>query len=326
MIGMGSSQENDVIEHARMQFQRAIESPSDEERELFLRNIDPERITGAQLAGYTQAVLSMARLTKVENCMDIVGTGGDGLNTINVSTAASFVVSGLGYNVVKHGNFGSSNRKGSADFLKYFGYNFNLDSRELKRRLGNLRFAFILAPMYNDSFARFAQARRNIPHRTIMNYLGPVTNPASPDKVMLGAASSEIQNLYAQYMLATGKDGFAIHSMDGMDEVSPSAECSVLHVRDGKITHFKIIPEEIIGHRIDLDAITTPIPEKSFRIAEEGLKGLDTHSAEFISLNAACAISAATGDLDIRGHFRKAMKFISSGAAYDHFRRVMENA
>ncbi len=326
MIGMGSSREDYDIQIARMQFQRVIESPSDEERERFLREIDPERITGSQLAGYTQAVLSMARLGRVEDCMDIVGTGGDGLNTINVSTAASIVVSGLGYNVVKHGNFGSSNRKGSADFLKHFGYDFSMDYEELKRRLREYRFAFTLAPMYNDSFARFAQARKNIPHRTIMNYLGPVTNPASPVKVMLGAASPQIQNLYAQYMQATGKDGFAIHSMDGMDEVSPSAECSVLHVRGGKITSFKVNPEDIIGHRIPLDSITTPIPEESFRIAEEGLKGLNRESAEFISLNAACAISAATGDLDLRAHFRKAMAFVSSGRAYDHFRRIMENA
>lgn len=326
MIGTSSGQESDVVRYARLQFHYAIETDSDEEREKFLRDIDPESITGSQLAGFTEAVLSRARLPPVHNCMDIVGTGGDGLNTINVSTAASIVVSGLGYTVVKHGNFGSSNKKGSADFLKFYGYDFTMDSVELKRRAAKYRFAFILAPMYNESFARFAEARKKIQRRTIMNYLGPVTNPASPEKVMLGAASPQIQELYAQYMVATGKDGFTIHSMDGMDEVSPYSECVVDHVRDGRITRFRLNPEEILGHRIPLEAITTPVPEKSFQIAADGLKGIDSRSAEFISLNAAAAISAATGDLDIKHHFREAINFITSGEAYEHFRKVMQNA
>lgn len=326
MIQRNQEQQSEVDDPHMKQMIYLLEKASDREREEFLLSAKPEYLEGKLIASYASAIKTKAKLKNIPNSLDIVGTGGDGLNTINVSTAASIIVSGLGYPVVKHGNFGSTNHKGSADFLKFYGYNFQFTMEELMRRVRKLNFAFILAPLYNESFAVFALARKNVARKTVFNYLGPITNPADPDTVVLGAADEKIQEIYADFMIASRKQGFSIHSTDGMDEISPAEPSTLIQVSGNEKHKLTLYPEDITGETVTIDQVTESDPERSFRKTLDGISGRDRGCAVFIALNASVAMAAATGNIQFQHNYEKALRFIMDGEALKHFRRITSNA
>ena len=317
---------NAISESAYVRMKKLLDGSSDEEKTNFLREAKPELIDGYEISGYSRAVRERSSLPRIPGAIDIVGTGGDGKNTINVSTAASVVVSSMGYTVVKHGNFGSSNHKGSADFMKHIGYNFNFNGDGLRERISALNFAFLLAPLHNDSFAKFAVPRKIVAHKTVFNYLGPITNPADPATVVLGAADANIQKIYAEFMRAEGKTGYSLHAEDGMDEVSPFSGTVLLHVHAHGIRKIKLEPDKMLSISPDEKHIESPDPVKSFSLTLQGLSGKSRTTAEFIALNAAPALAAASGEYRIDEAYGRALDCILSGAAYAHLRRIVEFA
>ena len=317
---------DDRMSSAYARMKKLLENSSDQEKANFLREAIPELIDGYEISGYSRAVRERSFLPRISGAIDIVGTGGDGKNTINVSTAASVVVSAMGHTVIKHGNFGSSNHKGSADFMKYLGYNFNFNEDGLRDRIRALNFAFLLAPLHNDSFAKFAAARKIVARKTVFNYLGPITNPADPETVVLGAADTNIQKIYAEFMQAEGKTGYSLHADDGMDEVSPFSGTVLLHVHSGGIRKITIEPEKLLSTSPDERHIESPDPEKSFAMTVQGLSGQSRATAEFIALNAAPALAAARCEYNLVDAYSRALECILSGAAYAHLRRIVEFA
>ncbi len=317
---------NGISESAYARMKKLLAGSSDEEKTKFLLDELPELIDGYRISGYSRAVKERSSLPRIPGAIDIVGTGGDGKNTINVSTAASVVVSAMGHTVVKHGNFGSSNHKGSADFMRYLGYNFSFNGDGLRDRIRSINFAFLLAPLHNDSFAKFAAPRKAVAHKTIFNYLGPITNPADPETVVLGAADPNIQRIYAEFIQADGKAGYSLHASDGMDEVSPFSETVLLQVNSREIKEIKLNPEKLLSKIPDETSIASAVPEKSFAMTLEGLSGKSLCAAEFIALNAAPALSAANAGLSLEGAYENAMDCILSGTAYEHLRRIVEFA
>ncbi|MEM0157417.1 MAG: anthranilate phosphoribosyltransferase [Thermoplasmataceae archaeon] len=326
MLGSEQDMKHEISESAYTRMKALLAGSSDEEKTKFLLDEMPEFIDGYRISGYSRAVKERSALPRIPGAIDIVGTGGDGKNTINVSTAASVVVSAMGHTVVKHGNFGSSNHKGSADFMRYLGYNFSFDGDGLKDRIGSLNFAFLLAPLHNDSFAKFAAPRKAVAHKTVFNYLGPITNPADPETVVLGAADSNIQRIYAEFIQAEGKAGYSLHASDGMDEVSPFSETVLLQVHSGKIRKIKLNPEKLLSTIPDETSIVSAVPERSFTMTLEGLSGKSKMAAEFIALNAAPALAASCSGLSLEEAYGEALNCILSGAAYKHLRRIVEFA
>ncbi len=303
-----------------------LENSTDEQKADFLRQINESRNPSEIVTELARIIKGRATLSRISEVSDIVGTGGDSKNTINVSTAAALVVSSMGVKIAKHGNFGATSNKGSADFLKSLGYKFEMDQQSMMKRVRESSFTFILAPRYNDSFAKFAAARKMIPYKTAFNYLGPLTNPADPDVLMLGVTNEEISNLYSTYMLLNGKSGCVLYSEDGMDEVSPYSTTNVTFVVDGEISRMAIRPEQILGEKIAIGDISRTDPEKSFELTRKGIAGSDRSAAKFIALNAGLSlyINHKTGDL--REGFRNALECIDSGVVQEHLQKVLEVA
>ena len=295
----------------------------DETRAAFLSALHRRGETGAEISGFARALRNTATLGKIHNVTDIVGTGGDGKNTINVSTAASFVAASLGIRIAKHGNFGATSNKGSGDFLRFLGYNFEMDQEELARRIDSTNFAFILAPMYNANFAKFARARKSLPHKTVFNYLGPITNPADPESLVLGVTHEEISRLYSDFMIKNGRRGYVIYSRDGMDEISPESPSSVTIINGSESEKTELHPEDILGNKIRVDEVSAAEPADSFRMTMEGISGNRRKVSGFIALNAAPAL-VLNGKADgIRDAYDIAMEAISSGAVSEHLNRIM---
>ena len=175
-----------------------------------------------EIIGFRDALLSMALPVDLSdyNIIDIVGTGGDGKNTFNISTAACFVLAGAGYQVAKHGNYGATSVSGSSNVLEYFGAKFTADQDVLKKSLDMSNFAYLHAPIFNPAMKHVAPVRRSLGVRTFFNVLGPLINPAQPKFQCLGVYNLKMMRLYNYIYQNLGIQYSIVHSLDGYDEIS----------------------------------------------------------------------------------------------------------
>ncbi|MBE7174924.1 MAG: anthranilate phosphoribosyltransferase [Mucilaginibacter polytrichastri] len=183
-------------------------------------------VTVDELAGFRDAMLELclpAELGTTE-VIDLCGTGGDGKDTFNISTLASFVVAGAGYKVAKHGNYGVSSGCGSSNVMEHLGYKFTNDRDALRRQLESSGICFLHAPLFHPAMRTIAPIRKELGVKTFFNMLGPLVNPANPDYQMAGVFSLELARLYAYLFQSSGKKYMILHGLDGYDEVSLTSD------------------------------------------------------------------------------------------------------
>ena len=188
----------------------------------FITAYGMRNITVAELQGFRDAMLDLCvKLDFSEfELVDLCGTGGDGKDTFNISTLASFVVAGAGYKVAKHGNYGVSSGCGSSNVIEYLGYTFTNDQDTLKRSLDSAGICFIHAPLFNPAMKTVAPIRKELGVKTFFNMLGPMVNPAQPKNQIVGVFSLELARIYAYLYQDTDKNYTILHAVDGFDEVS----------------------------------------------------------------------------------------------------------
>ncbi|MDR0835888.1 MAG: anthranilate phosphoribosyltransferase, partial [Tannerella sp.] len=182
-----------------------------------------------ELAGFRDALLGMRIPVDLSDykSMDIVGTGGDGKNTFNISTASCFVLAGAGYNVVKHGNYGATSVSGASNVMEQHGVKFTKDEGQLRKSLDVCRMAYLHAPFFNTAMKAVAPIRKNLGVRTFFNLLGPLVNPSMPAYQLLGVYNLPLFRLYSYTYQASGTRFGVVHSIDGYDEVSLTSEFKV---------------------------------------------------------------------------------------------------
>lgn len=205
---------------------------------FLMRNISIE-----ELAGFRDALLELRHPVQLDayQPIDIVGTGGDGKDTFNISTCAGFVVAGAGYHVVKHGNYGASTVSGASNLIAHFGVKFTNDNDQLHRSIEASNFAFLHAPLFNPALKAVVEVRKDLHVRSFFNMLGPLVNPANPTYQLLGVYNLPLQRLYS-YQLQEQETKFAVvHSLDGYDEISLTAPFKVTTAQGEKI----YTPEEL---------------------------------------------------------------------------------
>lgn len=187
-------------------------------------------ITLEELEGFRQALLSMAVQVNIEteNTIDIVGTGGDGKNTINISTLASFVVAGAGQKVTKHGNYGASATTGSSNVLEALGYQFKKTSEELNQDLEKANICFLHAPYFHPALQSVGALRKSLGLRTFFNLLGPLVNPAKPQFSVIGVYNLEIARIYQYLLQKDSRDFILVHGLDGYDEISLTGDSKII--------------------------------------------------------------------------------------------------
>lgn len=298
---------------------------SDIKRGAFLTSLYFKGATTEEIIGFSDALRSHSKASRIPGLTDVVGTGGDGKNTLNVSTGASIALSALGVKVAKHGNVGITSRHGSADFMRYIGYDFDkclIDPEGVLERDG---FLYAFAPRFNNSFAMFSDVRKKLGHRTIFNFMGPITNPFDPDTVIIGTSDENLSLSYAEVLRGRGKKGYVFHSSDGLDEISPSAETSGYRVNGG-ISEIRIVPEEITGKKIDLRTVIITDPEECFARTFQGLVGKDENASVFISLNAAPALVINGLSGTIEDGYETVMNAIADGTVRNHIGKISEGA
>ncbi|WP_110642685.1 anthranilate phosphoribosyltransferase [Salinicola sp. CPA57] len=228
-----------------------------------------------------------------DNIVDIVGTGGDGANLFNVSTASSFVVAAAGGHVAKHGNRGVSSSAGSADLFDVAGIYLDLDAATIARCIEQVGVGFMFAPRHHQAMRHAIGPRRDMGVRTVFNILGPLTNPAGAPNQLLGVYAPHLVPLVAESLRKLGSEHvLVVHADDGLDEISVAAPTRVAELRDGEIREYTITPESLGIERQSLEPLKVVTAEDSLKLVKESLVGKGV-AGDIVALNAGAALFAA---------------------------------
>ncbi len=275
--------------------------------------------TVEEVTGFVRAIRERAVTVspQADHLVDIVGTGGDRLNTFNISTTSAFVIAGAGGHVAKHGNRAASSQCGSADVLEALGVNLGAPSEVVQACIEEVGFGFLFAPRYHPAFKNAVVPRREIGIRTVFNILGPLCNPAQARRYLQGAPSLAHTELMARVLAGLGAErAFVVHGQDGMDEISLCAPTQISEVRDGTIRTFTLTPEEVGFSRAPLEALRGGTPEENAKICVSILRGERGPRRDIVLLNAGTALVAAGLAETIAGGAARAAESIDSGSAY----------
>lgn len=282
------------------------------------------RMKGETVAELTAAAQMMQQYTRHialgDNLIDLVGTGGDGKNTFNISTVSSFVVAAAGVAVAKHGNYSVSSRSGSADFLLRAGFELNLTDDVLQHAMQHCGIAFLFAPHFHQTMQHVRNARKELGIRTLFNLLGPLLNPAQVRKQVVGVFSSEWLHPIAQVLANLGSQhALVVHSQDGLDEISVSASTDVVEYHQGQFKTWTINPKDYDCFHEHLDAAIIDTPEQSLAIAEAVLSGQPGTARDLVILNSAAALYCAEHSDCFASAVERATHLLDSGEPAQRF-------
>ncbi|EPA8651408.1 anthranilate phosphoribosyltransferase [Photobacterium damselae subsp. damselae] len=274
--------------------------------------------TPSEIAGAASALQDNANNfpTPDYDFADIVGTGGDGANTINISTTAAFVASACGVKVAKHGNRGVSSQSGSSDLLDKFGIDLAMTAQEARKALDELGICFLFAPQYHQGVRHAMPVRQSLKTRTIFNLLGPLINPAKPTIELMGVYSPELVLPIAKTIATLGFKRAAVVHGSGLDEVAIHGETLVAEIINGEIKQYTVTPADFGLDTYPLEAIKGGSPEENRTIIQHILTGKGTPAQE-----AAVAVNVALllrlfGHEDLKANTEKALTIMKTGVAY----------
>lgn len=251
-----------------------------------------------------------------EGAMDIVGTGGDGKGTLNISTATAFVVAGAGVPVAKHGNRNLSSKSGAADALTQMGINVMIGAKAVEKVIESAGIGFMMAPMHHPAMAHVGPVRAELGTRTIFNILGPLTNPASVKRQLTGAFSRDLIRPMAETLAQLGSDrAWLVHGSDGTDELTITGISWVAALEDGEVKEVELHPEDVGLPVHPFEDILGGAPEENAAAFRTLLDGTPSAYRDAVLLNAAAALVVAGKVNDLRDGVEAAKDSIDSGAA-----------
>ncbi|MBA4489513.1 anthranilate phosphoribosyltransferase [Paracoccus sp. S1E-3] len=270
-----------------------------------------------EMASATRAMRQrMNRITAPAEAVDIVGTGGDGRKTLNISTAAALVVAGAGVPVAKHGNKALSSKSGSADALTELGINIMATPEQSQQALNQIGLCFMMAPVHHPAMRHVGAPRAELGTRTIFNILGPMTNPGGVTRQLTGTFDATWCRPMAETLRELGSTHvWLIHGSDGTDELAISGDSFVVEMKDGQIREFTVTPEDAGLPRHDFDQIVGGDAAHNAAAAREILDGAKNAYRDAVILNAAAALLVAGRVTDLREGAALATQSLDSGAA-----------
>ncbi len=281
--------------------------------------------TAGEIAGFAQAMRENAVQVNVqprEVLLDIVGTGGDGAHTFNISTTASFVVAGAGVPVAKHGNRAASSRSGSADVLEALGVNLDAPREVIEDAINTLGVGFMFARNYHPALRHAAAVRSDLAARTVFNILGPLANPAGATHLVVGVYQPELTRTLAEVLRLLGNSGATVVYGDGLDEFTVCGPNTVSGLRDGEIVDRIMHPEEFGVSLHPREAIVGGTPAENAEITKAVLTGGGTPAQrDIVALNAGAALRTAGKVESIKEGVEVAREVMHSGAGWDVLQR-----
>ena len=281
--------------------------------------------TKDELAGGIYVLRNKAnKVNAGHGAIDTCGTGGDGQNSLNISTAAAIVLASMDVKVAKHGNKAVSSNCGSADVLEALKININLNPNEAEEIIKKFNFAFMFAPNYHSAMKHVGPARKRMGKKTIFNLIGPLSSPAQVKRQVVGVFNKKWMKPFAEALRENGVvHAYIVHSDDGMDEISPFAKTNIVELKEAKINEFTIDPKILGINSGNKDNLKGKNAEYNAEKIIEIYKGMSNEFSQSVALNVAAGLIVSGKEIDYKKAFDKTTKHLSSGNVFQHLVKII---
>ena len=289
----------------------------------FLTLLSKKGEVSTEIAGGVSVLRNKAKKVNVDDCIDTCGTGGDGKDTLNISTASALLLSSMGIKVAKHGNKAVSSKCGSADVLEALNININLEPKKIEDQINKNNFGFMFAPNYHNAMKFVGPTRKKIGKRTIFNMIGPLSSPALVERQVVGVFDKKLLKIFAEGLKNLNlKFAWIVNSEDGLDEISPYAITNVIQLKDGQISEIKIDPNAL---GVNADNFKNLVGDDAKFNADkmiEIFKGEDNDFSKAVCLNAAAGLIVGEKFSNFSEAYNYTREFILSGKSFLHLEKI----
>ena len=316
--------ENLTFEESKFSFELLMTGKaSEDEIYNFLTLLSEKGEVSDEIAGGVYVLREKSKRVNAADCVDTCGTGGDGMNTLNISTASALLLASMGTKVAKHGNKAVSSKCGSGDVLEALKIKIDLEPNDIEKEINNNNFGFMFAPNYHSAMRFVGPVRKKIGKRTIFNMIGPLSNPALVNRQVVGVFNKKLLKIFAEGLKNLNiKFAWIVNSEDGLDEISPYAKTNVIQLKDGKISEIIIDPktlnvnaekfENLIGDDANFNA------DKMIEI----FKGKDNDFSKAVCLNAAAGLIVGEKFTEFSDAYKFVRELILTGKPYSYLEKI----
>tara|TARA_Y100000741_G_scaffold65876_1_gene47406 strand:+ start:228 stop:1220 length:993 start_codon:yes stop_codon:yes gene_type:complete len=321
------NKENLNFEESKVSFEILMEGKaSDQEIYDFLTLLSAKGEVSEEIAGGVHVLRNKSKRVNVKDCVDTCGTGGDGKNTLNISTASAILLGSMGVKVAKHGNKAVSSKCGSGDVLEALNININLEPKQIEDQINKKNFGFMFAPNYHSAMKYVGPTRKKIGKRTIFNMIGPLSSPALVDRQVVGVFDKKLLKIFANALKNLNiKFAWIVNSEDGLDEISPYAKTYVVQLKNNEISDFIIDPNELNVNADKFENLLGDDAKFNSNKMIDIFKGEDSDFSKAVCLNAAAGLIVMDKYANFKDSYNETRNYILSGKTYNYL-SLLQNA
>ena len=296
---------------------------SEDEIFEFLTLLSEKNETSDEVAGGVYVLRKKSKRVNVQDCVDTCGTGGDGMNTLNISTASALLLASMNIKVAKHGNKAVSSKCGSGDVLEALNIKINLEPKDIEDQINQNNFGFMFAPNYHSAMRFVGPTRKKIGKRTIFNMIGPLSSPALVERQVVGVFDKKLLKIFANALKNLNiKFAWIVNSEDGLDEISPYAKTNVIQLKDNKISEITIDPKELNINADKFDNLLGDDAKFNANKMIDIFKGEDNDFSKAVCLNAAAGLIVAEKHSEFKNSYEDTRKHILTGKTFEHLKKI----
>ena len=318
------NKENLTFDESKAAFELLMDGKA-EDHEIFdfLTLLSAKGEVSDEIAGGVYVLRNKSKRVSVKNCIDTCGTGGDGMNTLNISTASALLLSSMGVKVAKHGNKAVSSKCGSGDVLEALNIKINLEPKEIENQINKNNFGFMFAPNYHSAMRFVGPTRKKIGKRTIFNMIGPLSSPALVKRQVVGVFDKKLLKIFANALNNLDiKFAWIVNSEDGLDEISPYAKTNVIQLKDKKISEIVIDPLKL---KVNAEKFDNLVGDNAKFNADKMInifKGEDNDFSKAVCLNAAAGLIVNENHQNFAEAYNDAREHILSNKVIKHLEKI----
>jgi len=319
-----NNKQNLTFEESKKAFEILMNGKaSDKEIFDFLTLLSSKGEVSDEIAGGVYVLRNKSKRVNIKNCVDTCGTGGDGKNTLNISTASALLLASMGVKVAKHGNKAVSSKCGSGDVLEALNIKINLEPQEIEDQINKNNFGFMFAPNYHSAMKHVGPTRKKIGKRTIFNMIGPLSSPALVERQVVGVFDKKLLEIFGNALKNLNiKFAWIVNSEDGLDEISPYAKTNIIQLKDNKISKLTIDPKELNINAEKFDNLLGDDAEFNSNKIIDIFKGENNDFSKSVCLNAAAGLIVMEKNNEFIDAYKNAREHILSGKVFEHLKNL----
>ena len=320
------NRENLSFDESKNAFEILMEGKASEQEIYdFLTLMSSKGEVSDEIAGGVHVLRDKSKRVNIKNCVDTCGTGGDGKNTLNISTASALLLASMGLKVAKHGNKAVSSKCGSGDVLEALNIKINLEPAEIEEQISKKNFGFMFAPNYHNAMKYVGPTRKKIGKRTIFNMIGPLSSPALVENQVVGVFDNKLLKIFAHALKNLNiRFAWIVNSEDGLDEISPYAKTNVVQLKNGEISDLIIDPNELNINADNFENLLGDDAQYNKNKMIDIFKGEDNDFSKAVCLNAAAGLIVMNKHSNFKDSYNETRKFILSGKVYNYL-KLLQN-